>query len=378
MARSLGLPGRLAHNSRMDNLDLIVRTVGATAAFVLAVAMLGARGAPWTGRLCGALLCLGVVGYLPCSANWTMCWAPAMFPVSSLSSAIPFFFWAWARSITDDEFRFTWPPLVGGLLLLVMPTWMLVVSNPNPSEGYLGWCVIAHSAIGIAFVGAALLGVFRTWRQDLIEARRRLRWIVVVTAGVYSIVVMCVEVYYHNGQASAGVQLINAVSLTVLLLGICGALLSVSDKMRAAFGWATERELAPSLVQPAEVAARDPEREVIEKLQSCMTGKAMYRDATLSVATLANSLRVSEKRLRSVINGRLGHKNFPSYVNAYRLEEVRVRLADVRNDHLPILTLALEAGFGSIVVFNRVFKERYAMTPTEYRAKSVPAPEAQP
>lgn len=361
----------------MENLDLIVRTVGATAAFVLAVAMVGARGAPWVGRICGALLCLGVVGYLPCSADWTMCRQPAMFPVSSLTSAIPFFFWAWTRSITDDEFRFTWPPLAGGLALLIMPTWMMFVPDPYPAEGYLGWCVITHSVIGIAFVGAALLGVFRTWRQDLIEARRRLRWIVVVTAGVYSIVVMCVEVYYHDGQPPAGVQLLNAVSLTALLLGICGALLSVSDTVRVAFGWTTEKEPAKPPIQPAEVTTRDPDQELVDKLQSCMTGKAMYRDANLSVATLANSLRVQEKRLRSVINGRLGHKNFPSYVNAYRLEEVRIRLADVRNDHLPILTLALEAGFGSIVVFNRVFKERYAMTPTEYRAKRAQAQEAQ-
>jgi AraC-like DNA-binding protein len=95
----------------------------------------------------------------------------------------------------------------------------------------------------------------------------------------------------------------------------------------------------------------------------------MYRDAELTVASLASALGVQEKRLRELINGRLGHKNFPSFVNAYRLEEVRQRLMDARHDHLPILTLALEAGFGSIVVFNRAFKERHAMTPTAYRSK---------
>jgi AraC-like DNA-binding protein len=169
--------------------------------------------------------------------------------------------------------------------------------------------------------------------------------------------------------ASAELQLLNAASLTVLLLAICGALLSVSDSARAAFGWSIEQIPLPPTVQPASIAARNPDQETLDKLQSLMTGKALYRDANLAVSMLASELGVQEKRLRELINGRLGHKNFPSFVNAYRLEEVRQRLADARHDRLPILTLALEAGFGSIVVFNRAFKERFAMTPTQFRAQ---------
>ena len=362
----LGLRVRLPHNSCMSNFELVIRTIGATAAFVLALAMLGARGAPWGGRICGALLCLGVVSYLPCSANWNMCWHPATMPASSLASAIPFFFWGWTRSITDDDFQFTWLPLTAGVVLICMPLCMMVW--PEPAGRYVGWNVVAHSVIGIAFVVAALAGVFRTWRQDLIESRRRLRWIVVVAAGAYSIIVMSVEVYYRNELASAGLQLLNAMSLTILLLAVCGALLSVSDTARTAFGWSEEQTVLPQPVQSAAVVTRDPDQELIDKLQTLMTGKAMYRDANLAVSMLANALGVQEKRLREIINGRLGHKNLPSYVNAYRLEEVQLRLADPRNDHLPILTLALDAGFGSIVVFNRAFKERYSMTPTEYRS----------
>ena len=42
-----------------------------------------------------------------------------------------------------------------------------------------------------------------------------------------------------------------------------------------------------------------------------------------------------------------------------------------RNMHaldLPILTIALECGYGSIGPFNRAFRQRFGMTPTEYRA----------
>jgi AraC-like DNA-binding protein len=55
-------------------------------------------------------------------------------------------------------------------------------------------------------------------------------------------------------------------------------------------------------------------------------------------------------------------------VNAFRLEEVRRRLLDPRQDEVPILTMALEAGFGSIVAFNRAFKDKHGLTPSAYRS----------
>jgi len=352
----------------MNNLDLIVRTVGVTAALILALSMMGSRGAPWVSRICGALLCLGVAAYLSCSANWEVCWHPAWLPAASLASAVPFFFWAWTRSITDDDFRLTAWPIAVAVVLLAMPLCMQFVAVALRPTHYVGWSVILHSLLGIAFVVAALFGVVRTWRQDMIEARRRLRWIVVVVSGVYSIVVMCVELYFHDKEASSALELLNAMSLTLLLLVLCGVLLSVSDGMRTAFGWVVAQDVQLPSVQPATVNARDVEQELVDKLQAQMTNQAAYRDANLAVSMLASTLGVHEKRLREIINGRLGFKNFPSFVNAYRLEEVRLRLADARHDRLPILTLALDAGFGSIVVFNRTFKERYSMTPTEYRA----------
>ena len=51
----------------------------------------------------------------------------------------------------------------------------------------------------------------------------------------------------------------------------------------------------------------------------------------------------------------------------YRLAEVKLALADPAQQHLPVLTLALEAGFGSIGPFNRAFKADTGLTPTDFR-----------
>ena len=76
-------------------------------------------------------------------------------------------------------------------------------------------------------------------------------------------------------------------------------------------------------------------------------------------------------RLRRVINQRLGHRNFNAFVNGFRLAETMAALADPSKRGLPVLTIALTAGFQSIGPFNRAFKAATGLTPTEFRRQKL-------
>ena len=76
-----------------------------------------------------------------------------------------------------------------------------------------------------------------------------------------------------------------------------------------------------------------------------------------------------EYRLRRAINQGLGERNFNAYLNGFRLAEVREALSDPAQRETPILTIALDAGFGSLAPFNRAFRAAEGCTPSEYRAK---------
>jgi AraC-like DNA-binding protein len=54
-------------------------------------------------------------------------------------------------------------------------------------------------------------------------------------------------------------------------------------------------------------------------------------------------------------------------MHGYRLEAAAARLADPAQARLPVLTIALDCGYGSIGPFNRAFRARYGVTPTQYR-----------
>lgn len=347
----------------MTSFELIVRTAACTAALILAVTMLRTRYAAFASRAFGAALCLGVAVYLACSGSAPVCSADWQRPMLLLAIEIPFFFWGWTTSIMDDDFVLPPVAIIGALFLLVAGVLGIMTTSPE-------WNVVTvavHSVLGIGFVVAALVNVLRGWRQDLVEARRRLRLGILVLSGSYSIVIMAVELVLRGQAPSADLLLLNAVLLATLLLGLAWGMLDVSSAVRSAFGWTQPSKGSP--VEPAKVLARDRDQELVVRLEELMTHSAAYRDPNIAVASLASRLGVTEKKLREVINRRLEFKNFSAYVNAFRLEEVRRRLLDPRHDEVPILTMALAAGFGSIVAFNRAFKDKYGVTPTAYRVQ---------
>ena len=95
-----------------------------------------------------------------------------------------------------------------------------------------------------------------------------------------------------------------------------------------------------------------------------MTEQRLYRQEGLTLGALAERLGLAEAALRTLINQQQGYRNFNDFLHHYRIEEAATRLA---SEDLPILTIALESGYGSIGPFNRAFRQRMGMTPSEYR-----------
>jgi AraC-like DNA-binding protein len=63
-------------------------------------------------------------------------------------------------------------------------------------------------------------------------------------------------------------------------------------------------------------------------------------------------------------------KNFYAYINEYRVEEAKRKIADSRFAHLNLTGIALESGFKSKSAFNINFKKITGQTPTEWRSRS--------
>ena len=103
------------------------------------------------------------------------------------------------------------------------------------------------------------------------------------------------------------------------------------------------------------------------RVTEAMTARRLWQREGLGIAQLAAELRTQEYLLRRAINRHLGYRNFNDFLHDYRLQEAARRLESGSDRALPVLTIALDCGYGSIGPFNRAFKARFGVTPTQYR-----------
>jgi len=151
------------------------------------------------------------------------------------------------------------------------------------------------------------------------------------------------------------VSLIIAGLVFVFIYGLCLAVLSAFQEARENSGI--------NETEPDKPTVHDPIRQALKAFIEARR----YTESGLTIASLARSLDVPEHKLRRVINQKLGYRNFSQFLNHYRIARAQEQLTDPALRDTPILTLALELGYGSIGPFNRAFREQTGVTPTQFR-----------
>jgi AraC-like DNA-binding protein len=272
----------------------------------------------------------------------------------------------------DDRFRWNWPFVAAGAGMVALG-WVanaprlqaLLAAEADPGPGLL---TAAHAAAMVAFTAAAVWEVLRGWRDDLVEPRRVARRWVALGIGVYALVALAVELAVRERPVGLLLPALHVAGIGLIALAL--AVWVARRSLDAVLGVDSPAEGPPAAAgsSPRALATPEPQPEpspALQKLRHAMTEERLYRREGLTVASLAAHLGMGEAALRALINQRLGYRNFNDFLHHHRLEEAAARL--IRED-LPILSIALDCGYGSIGPFNRAFRQRYGMTPTEHRA----------
>jgi AraC-like DNA-binding protein len=350
-------------------LDVQLRAAGVAIALVLllTVAMRGG----WRQRADLLLVIACGAAYLVCSApTRPCCSAPWTLPLLSGAIAFPFAFWRLARVVLDDQPRIA-PMAWLGLVAMLGSGWLAAGDYFEAPPAARMAAAVVNKAVGFAFLGVALYRAWSSWDGDLVEPRRKLRWALIAYLGGYGLMIMSGEVYLLGNRPPAWLDLANAAAIDLTMLATLVFLLQ--PRPAAMDTLFAPRTTAPSAAArpPSPVPAGSGDEAVLLRLRQLMEEQKLYREPDLSLGSLARRLGVPEYQLRRLIHEGLGHRHFAAFVNEPRLREVAERLADARLARRPVLTLALEAGFGSIGPFNRAFRDRYGVTPTAYRAAAL-------
>ena len=103
-----------------------------------------------------------------------------------------------------------------------------------------------------------------------------------------------------------------------------------------------------------------------QQLKTLMEDEKIYLDPALKLETLAVRLKLPEKVVSSLLNQYI-HKNFNDFVNEYRVEEAKIKLADPDLNRFTIASVAFDCGFNSLATFQRCFKQFTNITPSKYQ-----------
>ncbi|MCY7350787.1 MAG: helix-turn-helix domain-containing protein [Cytophagaceae bacterium] len=144
------------------------------------------------------------------------------------------------------------------------------------------------------------------------------------------------------------------IAVMIYWLGLRGYLHSRNPVMAEPVGKTTSAVLPNELIQ-----------ETSNGLLKSMEMDKLYLDPELTVEKVGRHLRVSLKTISAVLNQHLG-KSFNTFVNEYRLEEVKRRLTDSTHSNLTLTGIAFECGFNSQATFQRTFKQMTGVSPREY------------
>jgi AraC-like DNA-binding protein len=307
-------------------------------------------------------------------------WRPlARLGVGVLALSAPFFFWLFARLVFDDEFRlrpaqFLWLGLIeaAGVVLFVL--------RGNAAPWLLSTLGFGFRLPSLALVAHALWVVWKGRPADLVEARARLRVVVVVGAGIVTALVLLTAILYAPLQnRTLPFNLGEAVTFMVIDFAVAIGLLGlIPDFLPSAPGAISSRLPSPSGAGNAASTAHGlstADAETLSRLDSVMAREEAWRETGLTIGALAKRIGIPEYRLRRLINQHLGFRNFTAFLNAYRLAAAAERLADREQARTPILTIALDLGWGSIGPFNRAFRARFGVPPSDYRREQTQTPQ---
>jgi AraC-like DNA-binding protein len=341
----------------LSTLDIALRGATVALLLVLAASLFRGFGTVLAGRLAAAFALGSVAHAVSYSIGSTSQVSIVHAPLIALSTGNVVVFWLFTRALFDETFSLrAWHGLVWAAVAafsFINCLWIAPAVG-----GSVRLSIIAINLIALGFITLAVVQTITSWSSDLVERRRGVRVFIVGAAAVYGGLNAISQILWSGGGSEIA-NTVNSAALAAVVAAISFAMMRVDGG-----------ELFPAapavLTDPAVVDA-GADRKLVDALMRLMADERIYRHENISIGTLATKLKIPEYRLRRLINQQLGYRNFNVFLNEHRIAEAKAALADPSQAEVPVITIAMDAGFQSLGPFNRAFKATTGVTPSEYR-----------
>ena len=336
-------------------IDTAVRLMGVGASLLLLIIVLAGRvREPLKIILAG--LIVGGAAYLINTSEQLDISGPFKPPLDLISLITPFWIWLFARLLFERR-----PPhwLLGLVLLLYLIGWGSAhyVAGGEDVGFYIIHLLSLVVVADLIYVALSGLG------DDLVRKRRLVRIYLPLLVAIQTGGILVYEMIFRSAAVIPAVQLANAILILTLFLFGGLALLQTDPELLVREDNDEPKSENETGLSPSETVLSDNLTEEMDN--------GRYRESGLTIKTLAAHLDTPEHRLRSLINQKLGHRNFSSFLNQYRIGEAKKKLSSRDHVDIPILTIAMDLGYNSLAPFNRAFRSETGQTPSDFRKSSI-------
>lgn len=260
---------------------------------------------------------------------------------------LPYSVWQLSRAIFSDN---PLPPLrLFGYAIPVI-IWYHALALVFDMESLAVYVAVTMRLTTISFLVLSIIESQRGKKDDLVKNRLRLRKFFIYFIAITGVITVLTET--SLGQTD----------LLTLKMFQRGAIMLFSTYFLIANSKWQEGFFAkkPQIVGPKN-------QTMIDRINAIMADQQYFKKEGLTIGQLAEKLGEQEYKMRNVINQEMGYRNFPAFVNSFRIEEAKALLTDKGAAALTIQEIAFEVGFSSIGPFNRTFKAATGITPKEFR-----------
>ena len=280
----------------------------------------------------------------------------------SLAAFHGIFIFLYVKNITFNS-RFQPKDLLHFMLPVIMLLPMFYIDDYVLTQLYQIFKILIYTL----YIALAALMV-RKYRRKIKENYSNIEladisWLIILICGnLFFAVNATIEVLFSGYPA----EFVEEAALFVFMniTGIKGMLqAAVFIKQPVEEGNVTERKI----VYTDNYGLKGPEVEKLsERLREYVEREKPYVNPTLSLKDLAMAMDTYPHYITLILNT-VFNQNFYDFINHYRVVEAEHQLIDPSKAKLTIVAIAYDCGFNSKATFNRVFKEKKGVTPTEYK-----------
>lgn len=135
--------------------------------------------------------------------------------------------------------------------------------------------------------------------------------------------------------------------------------------------WQNELFLADSMSgikckEPVLVIADDLVENYYKTLMGYIENSKPYLKEDCSIQSVSEDTKIPVHHLSNILNKHF-QKNFPEFINEYRILEAKKLLSTSHSKKMTLESIGYECGFGSKSSFNKAFKKHTNLTPSKFR-----------